>query len=484
MCGHVGIFGKDINTQTVSAFEDLLYMDALRGEHATGVAMISPNATARVIKKPLTAALFLDSADVATAMRSAASSVALLGHNRYATQGALNEENAHPFSHGHITMAHNGTLRTRRGLSGLESDYEVDSNHIAYTLSRAEPETFLGRLNGAYALVWHNSTENTISFARNNDRPMYIAKVKDKDIYMYASEIGMLYAAATRKKRDIVFDYVDELPIHTIRTYQLPRDFKTLVAQLPDVTYIAEAAEYDYGDWWSGYNAKPRYRVYSSGSTRPPVTNPHMAAMGVKTGDIVEFAGYEFVPYNMQSVGNVSDDKIYGHLVGYTEGPTVYETAIISGITKTRANQIIEHAGRVRASVSGTGNTAKGNDGKPLEPDNQHYLILAPSSVVLIDKKEKKNLPAVIDSDADELDEIRNSCDIDDDIPFDADVVVENGGNPIRYTRKRFNEITVYGCGMCGSDLFVDDVDTMRIYHNDSPICKSCHDKVVNDHVV
>lgn len=484
MCGHVGIFGKDINTSTVSAFEDLLYMDALRGEHATGVAMISPNATARVIKKPVTASIFLDSPDVVTAMRSAASSMALLGHNRYATQGALNEENAHPFSHGHITMAHNGTLRTRRGLSGLEQDYEVDSNHIAYTLSRAEPETFLGRLNGAYALVWHDSMNHTVSFARNSERPMFIAKVKDKDIYMYASEIGMLYAAATRKKRDIVFEYVDELPVHTIRTYQLPRDFKTAVVKLPDVTYIAEAAEYDYGNWWSGYNTKPRYRVYSNGNSTSTVSNPHLTAMGASVGEMINFVGYEFVPYNMQSIGTVSDDKIYGNLVGFSDGPRVYETVIVSGVTKARANQIIEHVGIVRGKITGSGDTAKGNDGKPLEADGNHYIILAPSSVVMIDKKEKKNLPAVIDSDADELDEIRNACDIDDDIPFDADVIVENGGNPVRYTRKRFDEITVYGCGMCGSDLFVDDVDTMRIYHSDSPICKSCHDKVVNDHVV
>src|SRR3546814_11475199 len=59
----------------------------------------------------------------------------LFGHNRAATKGAVNQENAHPFNHGDIVGCHNGTLYNVTNLDD-HKDFKVDSENIFYDMSR------------------------------------------------------------------------------------------------------------------------------------------------------------------------------------------------------------------------------------------------------------------------------------------------------------------------------------------------------------
>lgn len=259
MCGHVGVFGSGLQSKHGDIFKDMLMLDMIRGVDGTGVTVVDAGNKVQVFKEAVPAHEFLEG-KVCLPISSAATKKALLGHNRYATVGGLSDASSHPFQHGHITMAHNGTLRSRAGLLGKATDFEVDSEQIAYTLSKVDnPIEAVEGMNGAYALVWHDSTDNTIHFMRNRERPMYIVKEKDKDVYFYASELGIILAAATRKNRSIELEEPFELPVLTHRTYKLGDSFSVDTEVLEDETYKSTYV-YKYPSY-TGYN---RYSNYNS----------------------------------------------------------------------------------------------------------------------------------------------------------------------------------------------------------------------------
>src|SRR3546814_19849994 len=61
----------------------------------------------------------------------------LFGHNRAATKGAVNQENAHPFNHGDIVGCHNGTLYNVTNLDAPK-DLKVVSENIFYDMKSAK----------------------------------------------------------------------------------------------------------------------------------------------------------------------------------------------------------------------------------------------------------------------------------------------------------------------------------------------------------
>ena len=76
----------------------LLILDSLRGEDSTGIASIKKVGGDVIVAKSLGDPYQLfDSKSFDRALK--ASSKAIIGHNRYATTGAILTKNAHPFDH-------------------------------------------------------------------------------------------------------------------------------------------------------------------------------------------------------------------------------------------------------------------------------------------------------------------------------------------------------------------------------------------------
>lgn len=382
MCGHVGLFGTGITKNHIAAFKDMLYVDALRGEHATGLGDVSIEGDMSYFKVSCPVWEFLKRKDVDDYMRDFHKKTVIMGHNRYATQGKLVSENAHPFNHGHILMAHNGTLDSRYGLSGAEKDFEVDSNHIAYSLSQGEAKPILEKLDGAYALVWYDAKTETLNFSRNWQRPMYIAKVDKSDVYMYASEKWMLYAGATRKRRNIKFSSVEELPLNVIRSFKIPTAFKDNVVQEEDVKYTrAYASSFNSGQYYgSGASYKSsRYKNNRNGGgtgrTLSPMANDYLKSQGLAYNAQVPFTPVEWVP---AIKSKEKDPHAYGSLIGYLDNGN-FNDVVISNVKKCVFDYLAKFSwerGRVMTvGITGTGNTQRYSSGDSVQRDTKHPYI-------------------------------------------------------------------------------------------------------------
>lgn len=136
----------------------------------------------------------------------------LMGHNRWATVGAVNEENAHPFQQYHITGAHNGTLDNYTDYRLEHMDrFETDSEGLFYNIATQGLKEAIGKAGGAWCLAWWDSNERSFNLLRNDQRPLfYVMSENGKTLY-YASENWMLDVALARvgiKRGDIV-----ELPV-------------------------------------------------------------------------------------------------------------------------------------------------------------------------------------------------------------------------------------------------------------------------------
>ena len=208
MCGLVGFISKKSMTDLSSSYtrtsvqetyiQTALFLDTLRGRHSTGLfgkSLLRKESSLEVIKKAISAPDFLDLKQVKEMVEYAGSYWFMVGHNRYATVGGITNVNAHPFTHGNITLAHNGTLPKDHGLDG---NFEVDSECIAYTMAKYGEKETLERIIGAYALMWYNEEDDSFNVARNSERPMHFAYIKDGQMLAFASEGWMVRGSLER----------------------------------------------------------------------------------------------------------------------------------------------------------------------------------------------------------------------------------------------------------------------------------------------
>lgn len=203
MCGLVGyissskhgMFAKELN-----AFEDMLFVDQLRGVDGTGVCIINNEQGATVLKsKEDYSWLTLDKDFNKTLSDSAKQAKAFLGHNRKATTGKKVDANAHPFVYeDRYVFFHNGTLNNPKTFGDHEVDSESFGSHICPTNGDIEKlgEVF-NKAFGAWALVWYDSVEHKIYFVRNSQRPLSFIFLKNGDI-AYSSEAWMAYGCVGR----------------------------------------------------------------------------------------------------------------------------------------------------------------------------------------------------------------------------------------------------------------------------------------------
>ena len=193
MCGLVGLLSKSINgmsnTQT-EVFSTLLFLDQLRGDDSTGAFCVTLEGDVHLAKEASDATRFINKPEYLTLARKAyTSGAALIGHNRKATRGTINDENAHPFVvDDNIVLVHNGGVF---GDHKKLKDTEVDSHAIAHVIHEEGDVTkAMNKIDAAYALIWYDFKGETINLIRNKHRPLWWVEVSDS--WLICSEKAML----------------------------------------------------------------------------------------------------------------------------------------------------------------------------------------------------------------------------------------------------------------------------------------------------
>ena len=304
MCGLVGVAGNLTATST-KIMAQMLIADQFRGMHSTGVASIKDNSVA-TYKRAMNASDFLQLKRADSLLDIYAD--AIIGHNRAATQGQVNDENAHPFTHGDVTLVHNGTLVTQRGLP-KHSQFTVDSENIAYAMSQLGAKDVLEELDGAFSLVWHDTRNNTLNFARNDERPLCLAYAHG--IVYWASEELMLRWLLDRNKiHNPVFMTLPVGQHHVLDLSKKITGFDSLIFKrfTPKETYS-----------YYHYPAKSAHKPGRTGNVSDYVVE-QLGKDGYKMDQELDFVASKFEAYSQNS----SMGNLFGNDITNNKGVIIY----------------------------------------------------------------------------------------------------------------------------------------------------------------
>lgn len=236
MCGLVGVAGA-IGLKEEGVFKTLLKLDVIRGEDSTGIASLSSFGLLGVYKEAVNSIEFLSSKKSAGAFYGV--SRILLGHNRAATKGKIIDENAHPFTYGNITGAHNGTLNSWATLLDGKR-FDVDSQAVFHHMSEEGVTDLWGKLNGAAALTWIHKKRNSINFLRNEKRDLHYTYSKDGKTLFWASEPWMLYVALSRG--GVEFGEIEQFKVNTHYEFFADKNLELKVRELAPYVFVYKPA--------------------------------------------------------------------------------------------------------------------------------------------------------------------------------------------------------------------------------------------------
>lgn len=322
MCGIVGLISKLSSGFWVShanLFTNLLRIDTIRGEDSTGVFGVSKAGAVDILKGDADGYLFTSSKDYRSFYNRISKTFQfIVGHNRSATKGKIAPENAHPFAEGNIVLVHNGTIHNQ---DDLNKNVEVDSHAIAHALNDHKAVEALGKIDGAYALVWYHREDKTLNLARNAERPLWL--VEYEDFWVFASELGLILWLNRRENKkelrilEVPHDKILSLPLGRFGT---PPD---------EITYEAYAGS-NWVDKWTSW--RPTWvRQLNAPNRTPTLENDKVATDPIlATGQVIKVTfdddqvnpagtGIVYLGKMIMNDGTIDENIIVRHHVLATE---------------------------------------------------------------------------------------------------------------------------------------------------------------------
>ena len=249
MCGIFGAISTSLTMTERENVQQLGMMAALRGIDSTGICYLhtKKNKTKWEISKRLGNPVSFLTCPKINGQLNFDQPFVIMGHARAATQGSINEHNAHPIKEGPIIGCHNGTI-WKWGPNKKEEDISSDSRVLFRKIAEGGLQTALedaGDL-AAYALSWINLNQMTFNLIRNSRRPLHVMWNAAGNTMYWASERGMLCWLAERSNYS--FKAPEAIPEHT-----------HIRLRLGNMTPLVSKLE-----------IKPKVYTYSS-----PITNPY-----------------------------------------------------------------------------------------------------------------------------------------------------------------------------------------------------------------
>ena len=260
MCGIYGIAksptpytGRQLKV-VKKVLREIAIASETRGSHSSGIAKVGANT--RIYKSLLPSSKFVDTKEYNPSVKSLKDeSYILLGHTRYATEGAIVKSNAHPFRVGDVVGAHNGCVYNIEEMQGkLDKQCPVDSQLIFKAINDKDNiQEAIKDFDSDFALSFVKKNPMVLHLCRETNRPLYIAYLPEYKTLFYASESAFI--------EDALFD----ADIKNVDVYSLNKNtlYSFDVSRFDDVKMNVEKSMFDYTS-----------RVYQWKLNKYPKTTP------------------------------------------------------------------------------------------------------------------------------------------------------------------------------------------------------------------
>lgn len=365
MCGILGYMTlTDIAFEAAKDkfFTEGTFVNTLRGADSTGYMAVSEEFHWEWAKHTVSGSKFVQTKDFRERTVRSWCGVA---HNRSATVGKIEVDNAHPFHHDTILLVHNGTLRNTTVLPYSKPGLQVDSDKIAFNLSQVEPDDaykIIEKLCGAFALVWFDTRDKSINMVRNSERPFHMGLNRAGTLLYFASDGHMLRFVAQRSwAHDARPHKIWQLGTHNILKYKKG----SLVPQVRQITPFTFAApirgsgsssstagfihdsntQWDEEDWagtWADQRGHGRSKTHTVtkipyktqvtvNGEQIPVPESHKTMLedwySTKLTDDMCFQPKRYIPWGNSGLG-----ALYGKV--YHEAWNIYFDAVVHNVTQ------------------------------------------------------------------------------------------------------------------------------------------------------
>lgn len=442
MCGLVGFI---TDTPTLDKRENLkffvqgLIADSFRGMDATGVMWHDRQSKkALTYKRAYPGTEFCNFLGASKAIEEAVDSGIAIGHNRAKTFGMNSHANAHPHTHGPITLVHNGSLTRHYQLT--QASHAVDTAALADYLSTHSVQDVIDNVTGAYTILWHDERDNSLNFLSNGQRDFAMAQANNGKGWYFASEGMMLDWLLTRNKIKIGGE-VFEAPVNTHFKWNLSNSVAKPVTK--EYTKTPACLPFSSG------RRKAKNRSYGTGSRQRPTDL--LKAAGLRVGQTVKCWPVEHKLYSPSSK--------YGYIDAYMVDKPHYDI-IINSVTKEEWDKIAQDTA-VEAEV-----LAASRQGRDVVIRTSSLRILPPDKSGDGEKKIEgcAGGPAANDGD--------------------SDTKLYMGPSRELLTRKEFDEYTKHGCDNCGVSVDADDHEDVAWTHDRKPICSECALEMIDFNII
>lgn len=170
----------------------------------------------------------------------------IMVHTRYASQGAITIENAHPFQHGNIVGGHNGSVYNHRNLcEKYNRVFEVDSQHIFQHLHEnrnlLELESY-----GAFEYI-NLKKPNYFFLAKWWSGQLAAIRLEGSNGIIWSSSDDDLNRAVQMSGLKTVKLHLEENILYVVKNYKLLKTKrKILFSSPPTIAYTVDKNSYYY----------------------------------------------------------------------------------------------------------------------------------------------------------------------------------------------------------------------------------------------